>query len=91
MKYEAIAACGIIMILVIILLVSSRSVFAGSYEKGQVISQTNECGSYWFPLDVLCSNLGSQIQGEKNIIAIAAPDQEQDENSQVTHIFTPFP
>lgn len=70
-------------------------VYAGDYEKSQTVVQTNECGNYWFPLNVLCSNLGSQVRGEKNSIAveggeggeggaaaaeIEATDQKQDGN-----------
>jgi len=78
------------MILVIMLPMPSSPVFAGSYEKSQVTSQTNECGNYWFPLDVLCSNLGSQIQGDENIVTVRAAD-EDDEHVQNTESFTPFP
>ena len=46
-------------------------VFASSYEKSQIISQTNECGNYWFPLNVLCSNVSSQVQGDENSVAVA--------------------
>jgi hypothetical protein len=76
-------------------------VFAGGYEKSQTIIQTNECGNYWFPLDVLCSNLSSQIQGDENSVAVAAADHQQDgnaeasepqnENSEVSKNFAPFP
>ncbi len=45
--------------------------FASSYEKSQTVSQTNDCGNYWFPLNVLCSNVGSQAQGDENSVAIA--------------------
>jgi hypothetical protein len=38
-----------------------KNVLAGSYEKTQSIAQASECGNYWFPLDVLCFNLSSQI------------------------------
>lgn len=49
-----------------------NSAYAAEYEKSQTTVQTNECGNYWFPLDVLCSNLGSQNQGKENSVTVAA-------------------
>jgi len=71
-----------------------NSVFGGDYEKNQAIAQTNECGNYWFPLDVLCSNLGSQAQGDENSVSIAsAHEQEDDEgNAESSNSYgPPFP
>ena len=84
MNYRAIAVFGIIVILVVT--VSSAPVFAGGYEKSQVISQINECGNYWFPVNIICSNLNSQVQGDENNVAIATPAPESD-----TNYGTPFP
>ena len=64
-------------------------VFASSYEKSQVISQTNECGNYWFPLNVLCSNVSSQVQGDENSVAVATRQAEGKTGSSEN--FTPFP
>ena len=64
-------------------------VFASSYEKSQVISQTNECGNYWFPLNVLCSNVSSQVQGDENSVAVATREAEGKTGSSEN--FTPFP
>ena len=72
MNYGAIAAFGVIALLVAtILLTSTHPVFAGGYEKSQVISQINECGNYWFPVNIICSNLNSQAQDDENDVAIA--------------------
>jgi hypothetical protein len=84
MNYRTIAVFGIIVILVVT--VSSHPVFAGGYEKSQIISQTNECGNYWFPVNIICSNLNSQIQGDENNVAIATPAPEAD-----TNYGAPFP
>ncbi|MPZ08451.1 MAG: hypothetical protein GEU26_18900 [Nitrososphaeraceae archaeon] len=84
MNYRAIAVFGIIAILVAT--VSSASVFASGYEKSQVISQVNECGNYWFPVNIICSNLNSQIQGDENNVAIATPPPEPE-----TNYGAPFP
>ncbi len=50
------------------------------------LSQTNECGNYWFPVNIICSNLNSQIQGDENNVAIATPAPEAD-----TNYGAPFP
>jgi hypothetical protein len=53
----------------------------------QIISQTNECGNYWFPVNIICSNLNSQIQGDENDVAMATtttPDSD-------TNYGAPFP
>jgi hypothetical protein len=77
--------------------VGINSVYAADYEKSQTIVQTNECGNYWFPLDVLCSNLGSQNQGEENSVTVAAAaaaeeeGREEDRDTEITRNFTPFP
>ena len=93
-----VAALVVVSILVTVTIITATTittgtpmVYAGDYEKSQTVVQTNECGNYWFPLNVLCSNLGSQVQGEKNSIAIEggegaaaaeveATDQKQDGN-----------
>ena len=84
MNYRAIAVVGIIVILVVT--ISSHPVFAGDYEKSQVISQTNECGNYWFPVNIICSNLNSQVQGDENDVAMATTTPDSD-----TNYGTPFP
>ncbi len=54
-----------------------------------MISQNNDCGNYWFPLNVLCSNVGSQVQGDENSVAIATGQAEGKVESSEN--FTPFP
>jgi hypothetical protein len=41
-----------------------------SYEKNQVIIQTNDCGNGFLPENVLCDNVASQIQGDENAVAL---------------------
>jgi hypothetical protein len=88
MNYRAIATFGVTMILLVaVSLMASHSVFAEGYEKSQVISQTNECGNYWFPVNIICSNLNSQNQGDENDVAMATtttPDSD-------TNYGAPFP
>jgi len=73
MKYGAIAVLGITSLLVVtILLTSINPAFAdGSYEKSQVIPQVNGCGNYWFPVNIIWSNLNSQAQSDENDVAMA--------------------
>lgn len=78
-----VAALVVVSILVTVTIITATTittgtpmVYAGDYEKSQTTVQTNECGNYWFPLNVLCSNLGSQVQGEKNSIAVEGGEGE---------------
>jgi hypothetical protein len=40
------------------------------YEKNQAISLANACGNGELPLNVFCQNIGSQVQGEENAVAL---------------------
>jgi hypothetical protein len=62
----AIAIVSILTVVSTILLTSTNSVFAENYEKRQGITQVNDCNDYWFPFNVLCSNINSQIQDDEN-------------------------
>lgn len=53
------AIAALIFIIAATSLLGTHIVFASSYEKSQTISQANDCGNYWFPLNILCSNVGS--------------------------------
>ena len=73
MKYGAKATFGVMTLLATTtLLISINQAYASGYEKSQVVSQANECGNYWFPVNIICSNLNSQAQGNDNDVAIAA-------------------
>ena len=39
-------------------------------EYNQATSQANACGNGELPLNVFCQNIGSQVQGEENAVAI---------------------
>jgi flagellar basal body-associated protein FliL len=87
MKYGAIAIFSVTLLVVVVIIIffmSPSLVLAGSYEKSQVISQSNECGNYWFPVNVICSNLNSQAEGDENNIAptttAIVPNTESDSN-----------
>jgi hypothetical protein len=51
----------------------------GGYEKGQAVSQVNDCGNKELPMDVWCQNTASQIQGEDNV-AVLESEQESGDN-----------
>jgi hypothetical protein len=50
---------------------ATDSAFA-TKSKNQATAQTNSCGNGELPLNVGCQNVGSQVQGEENQVAIAA-------------------
>jgi hypothetical protein len=74
------------LVVVVISFMSPSLALAGSYEKSQVISQINECGNYWFPVNVICSNLNSQAEGDENNVAMTTTTPESD-----TNFGPPFP
>jgi len=53
------------------------------YEKNQAISQTNACGNGELPLDVFCQNIGSQVQGEENAVAIDGTQGQVPEEAEL--------
>jgi hypothetical protein len=96
MIYGAIAAFELsvitVFVAVVVLLAPTHPVFADSYEKTQTISQINECGNYWFPVNIICSNLSSQVQGDKNDAAtVAATPPESQRTDSAKNYGTPFP
>jgi hypothetical protein len=40
------------------------------YDKNQATSQANACGNGKLPLNVFCQNIGSQVQGDENAVAL---------------------
>ena len=40
------------------------------YGKNQATSQANACGNGKLPYNVFCQNIGSQVQGEENAVAV---------------------
>jgi hypothetical protein len=44
--------------------------YAGEYDRSQATTGTNECGNQILPLNILCSNTGSQVQGDENAVAL---------------------
>ena len=93
MNYSTIVVFGLSMILIaLISVISTHLALASDYEKSQIMSQVNECGNYWFPVNIICSNLNSQIQGEENnVIITTTPESESTDSNINTNYGTPFP
>jgi hypothetical protein len=68
----AAAAVVVVIVLSTVSFMGKYAVFADTYKKSQSASQTNECGNYWFPINVLCSNVHSQMQGGENSVAVTS-------------------
>jgi hypothetical protein len=49
------------------------------YGKNQATGQANACGNDKLPMYVFCQNTGSQVQGEKNAVALDS-DQKSGED-----------
>jgi hypothetical protein len=73
-KYFVIVAAMTAMLIGATALATTDSAFAGKkkYEKNQALSQANACGNGVLPLNVLCSNSASQIQGDENAVSTAS-------------------
>ncbi len=72
-KYMVIVAAMAVMLIGATALATSESAFAGGkkhYEKNQAVSQANACGNGELPLNVFCQNIGSQVQGDENAVAL---------------------
>jgi hypothetical protein len=82
MNFIALAASTVLVAILVatVSFMDMHIAFANLYEKSQVISQVNECGSYWFPINVVCSNINSQIQGDENSVAVTAAQEESSKN-----------
>jgi hypothetical protein len=45
------------------------------YGKNQATSQANACGNGKLPMYVFCQSIGSQIQGDKNAVALSGAQE----------------
>ena len=79
-KYLVVVAAMALMLIGATAL-ATDSAFAGKkkYEKNQALSQANACGNGKLPLNVLCSNSASQIQGDENAVSTASFQQGGDD------------
>jgi hypothetical protein len=51
---------------------TKQNVFAEKYGKNQATSEANACGNEFLPLNIGCQNIHSQVQGDKNAVALSA-------------------
>jgi hypothetical protein len=87
----AAAAVAVVIVLSTVSFMGIHAVFADSYKKSQsASSQINECSNYWFPINVLCSNVHSQTQGDENSVAVTSA-QEDGNVESTKNLGAPFP
>jgi hypothetical protein len=79
-KYMVIVAAMAVMLIGATALATDDA-FAGKkkYEKNQATSQANACGNGKLPMNVFCQNIGSQVQGEENAVALDGAQQVGDD------------
>ncbi|MPZ08307.1 MAG: hypothetical protein GEU26_18150 [Nitrososphaeraceae archaeon] len=84
-KYMVIVAAMTVMLIGATTLATTDSAFAGGkkdYEKNQAISHANACGNGKLPLNVFCQNIGSQVQGDENAVALDGFQQAIEEEEE---------
>ena len=84
-KYMVIVAAMTVMLIGATALATTDSAFADGkkhYEKNQAISQANACGNGKLPLNVFCQNIGSQVQGDENAVALDGFQQAIEEEEE---------
>jgi hypothetical protein len=50
------------------------------YGKNQAISQANACGNGKLSMYVFCQNIGSQVQGENNGVALSGAQESEEDH-----------
>jgi hypothetical protein len=81
-KYMVIVAAMTVMLIGATALATSESAFADGKKKteyNQATSQANACGNGKLPLNVFCQNIGSQVQGDENAVALDGVQQAIEE------------
>jgi hypothetical protein len=81
-KYMVIVAAMAVMLIGATAL-ATEDVFADKKKKKEynhATSQANACGNGELPLNVGCQNVGSQIQGDENAVALAADQSFPEED-----------
>jgi hypothetical protein len=70
-KYMFVVAAMTVMLIGATALATDSAFADGKkYGKNQAIGQTNACGNGDMPMNILCSNTGSQVQGKNNAAAL---------------------
>jgi hypothetical protein len=94
MPSAAVAALAVIVMLLSTLsFMGIHAVSADSYKKTQSASsssQINQCGNYWFPINILCSNINSETQGDENSVEVTSAQEDRNVES-TKNLGAPFP
>ena len=71
-KYMVMVAAMAVMLIGATALATDNAFADGKkkYGKNQATSQANACGNGKLPNNVFCQNIGSQVQGEENAVAV---------------------
>ena len=71
-KYMVMVAAMAVMLIGATALATDNAFADGKkkYGKNQATSQANACGNGKLPYNVFCQNIGSQVQGENNGVAL---------------------
>lgn len=72
-----------VMLVFVGALVNVNDVSATKYESSQAISGANDCGNGKLPMNILCQNLASQIDGDGNAINIIAVQPASDDGLEL--------
>jgi len=78
-KYFVIVAAITAMLIGATALATDSAFATKKKEYNQATSQANACGNGKLPLNVLCRNLGSQVQGDENAVALDGFQQGGDD------------
>jgi hypothetical protein len=68
-KYMFIVAAMAVMLIGATALATDSAFATKKKEYNQATSQANACGNGELPLNVFCQNIGSQVQGDENVVA----------------------
>jgi hypothetical protein len=52
-----------------------ESTSAKKYDRSQALNEASACGNGKLPLNILCSNMGSEIQGDENAVGMTSAQQ----------------
>jgi hypothetical protein len=68
----AVMASAMLLAAALVSMPTTESAFAARHGRNQATAQANDCGNGDFPTNIGCQNTASQIQGDKNTVALAA-------------------
>ena len=77
-KYLVVVAAMTAMLIGATALATDSAFATKKKEYNQATSQANACGNGKLPLNVFCQNLGSQVQGDENAVALDGFQQGDD-------------